>query len=113
MSITCRGVQSAAKRQLVKDMAKLKIEELGFTVQMVWEICPDAVTVEHCSCDKSKQTKETIEVDADKISKYCYYVVKNYMSTLSPQTNTSFHFCFIQDSPSFPNHGMSTSLELS
>ncbi len=40
-----RSVQTAAKRQLVKDIAKLNIEELGLTVQMVWEICPDAVSV--------------------------------------------------------------------
>ncbi|KAK8824424.1 hypothetical protein WA577_006821 [Blastocystis sp. JDR] len=71
------SVQTAAKRQLVKDIAKLNIEELGLTVQMVWEICPDAVS----------QTKETIEVEADKLSKYCYYVVKSYISSLSTQTS--------------------------
>ena len=86
--MTCRSVQTTAKRQLVKDIAKLKVEELGFAVQMVWEICPDAVSVGLLLVDESQQTKETIEVDADKLSKYCYYVVKNYISSLSTQTNT-------------------------
>ncbi len=34
-----------AKRKLIRDVASLDIKHISVIVQMVWEICPDAITV--------------------------------------------------------------------
>lgn len=40
-----RAATVKAKRKLIRDVASLDIKHISVIVQMVWEICPDAITV--------------------------------------------------------------------
>ena len=89
----CRYVTIANKKQLVRDLVTLTSVNVSVAIQIVWEICPDALIVRFFLAPFPQISQEIVEMDSDKISKYAYYILSSFLNSVkrgeAPQLDLS------------------------
>lgn len=67
----------SVKRKLLRDVASLDWQHISVIIQMIWEICPDAIS----------KSAETFDIDAEKLTKFAYYMIAAYTDSVAARSD--------------------------
>ena len=77
----------SVKRKLLRDVASLDWQHISVIIQMIWEICPDAISVHPLLLFITQKSAETFDIDAEKLTKFAYYMIAAYTDSVAARSD--------------------------